>query len=64
MANPDKNTATSPLSRLALNIIEREGTISESELIGRMKPAYPELVRSIVRILTEDGLIAEGAVIA
>lgn len=60
----DQGNNLPPLSRLALNIIEKEGQITERALIVRMRPAYPELTRSIVRILREDGLIGENAVIA
>jgi hypothetical protein len=46
-----------PLAKRMLNALRREGEMSEYELVVRLRPAYPEAVRSVARQLRQAGLI-------
>lgn len=47
-----------PTAQKALRVLDRDGQIAEQEMILRLRPAYPEACRSVIRQLTEAGLIA------
>lgn len=56
-----KRTDLPPTHQKALNVLDRDGSVTEQEMIVRLRPAYPEAVRSVIRQLTEDGWVVTDA---
>ena len=46
-----------PTHRRVLNALERDGQLTASQLIVRVRPVYPEAARSVIRQLRDDGWI-------